>query len=118
MEHLLECPLLRQTCSLDDPMVYNDVAKECVRTMDRIGVATRQEDQKTMLTMDDFIIRGFNCIHLTSRDIGGRAYVWVSVLSRDDIPYRECTLYKRMQPLYPRLKLLLFVRCICLPVRI
>ena len=30
MEHLLECPLLRQTCSLDDLMVYNDVAKECV----------------------------------------------------------------------------------------
>ena len=31
MEHLLECPLLRQTCSLDDLMVYNDVVKECVR---------------------------------------------------------------------------------------
>ena len=31
MEHLLECPLLRQTCSLDYLMVYNDVAKECVR---------------------------------------------------------------------------------------
>ena len=31
MEHLIECPLLRQTCSLDDLMVYNDVAKECVR---------------------------------------------------------------------------------------
>ena len=31
MEHLLECLLLRQTCSLDDLMVYNDVAKECVR---------------------------------------------------------------------------------------
>ena len=30
-EHLLECLLLRQTCSLDDLMVYNDVAKECVR---------------------------------------------------------------------------------------
>ena len=28
--------------------------------------------QETMLTKDDFIIRGFNCIHLTSRDIGGR----------------------------------------------
>ena len=31
MEHLLECPLLRQTCSLDDLMVYNNVTKECVR---------------------------------------------------------------------------------------
>ena len=31
MEHLLECPLLRQTCSLDDLMAYNDVEKECVR---------------------------------------------------------------------------------------
>ena len=31
MEHLLECPLLRQTRSLDDLMVYNEVAKECVR---------------------------------------------------------------------------------------
>ena len=30
MEHLLECLLLRQTCSLDDLMGYNDVAKECV----------------------------------------------------------------------------------------
>ena len=29
--------------------------------------------QETMLTKDDFIIRGFICIHLTSRDIGGRA---------------------------------------------
>ena len=29
--------------------------------------------QETMLTKDDFIIRGFNCIHLTGRDIGGRA---------------------------------------------
>ena len=27
MDHLLECPLLRHTCSLDDLMVYNDVAK-------------------------------------------------------------------------------------------
>ena len=31
MEHLLECTLLRQTCSLDDLMVYNDAEKECVR---------------------------------------------------------------------------------------
>ena len=31
MEHLLECPLLRQTCSLDDLMAYSDVEKECVR---------------------------------------------------------------------------------------
>ena len=30
MDHLLECPLLRQTCSLDDLMVYNDAARECV----------------------------------------------------------------------------------------
>ena len=36
--------------------------------------------QETMLTKDDFIIRGFNCIHLTSRDIGGRACGGVSVL--------------------------------------
>ena len=42
MEHLLECLLLRQTCSLDDLMVYIDVAKECVRQW--IGVATRQEE--------------------------------------------------------------------------
>ena len=47
MEHLLECPLLRQTCSLDDLMVYNDVAKEC-QTMDRIGVATRQEEASSI----------------------------------------------------------------------
>ena len=45
--------------------------------------------QETMLTKDDFIIRGFNCIHLTSRDSGG-----VSVLVSDGIPYCECKLYK------------------------
>ena len=37
MEHLLECPLLRQTCSLDDLMVYNDVVKECVRQWIGLG---------------------------------------------------------------------------------
>ena len=41
--------------------------------------------QETMLTKDDLIIRGFNCIHLTSRDIGGRACGGVSVLLRDGI---------------------------------
>ena len=45
-----------------------------------------------MLTKDDFIIRGFNCIHLTSRDIGGRACGGVSVLVRDGIPSSDCTL--------------------------
>ena len=53
--------------------------------------------QKTMLTKDDFIIRGFNCIHLTSRDIGGRACSGVSVLVRDGIPYSECKLYTTLQ---------------------
>ena len=48
--------------------------------------------QETMLTKDDFIIRGFNCIHLTSRGIGDRACGGVSVLSRDGIPSSECTL--------------------------
>ena len=41
--------------------------------------------QETMLTKDDFIIRGFKCIHLTSRDIGGRACVVGN-------PSSECTL--------------------------
>ena len=50
-----------------------------------------------MLTKDDFIIRGFNCIHLTSRDIGGRACGGVSVLVRDGIPYSECKLYTTLQ---------------------
>ena len=36
--------------------------------------------QETMLTKDGFVIRGFNCIHLTSRDIGGGACGGVSVL--------------------------------------
>ena len=48
--------------------------------------------QETMLTKDAFIIRGFNCIQLTSRDIGGRACGGVSVLVRDGIPSSECTL--------------------------
>ena len=50
-----------------------------------------------MLTKDDFIIRGFNCIHLTSRDIGGRACGGVSVLVRDGIPSCECTLNIALQ---------------------
>ena len=74
--------------------------------------------QETMLTKDDFIIRGFNCIHLTSRDIGGRACGGVSVMVRDGIPHSECKLYKRKQSPYLRLKLLLFVHYICLLVRI
>ena len=45
MEHLLECPLLRQTSSLDDLMVYNDVTKECVRQW--IG-SVRRHDKKKM----------------------------------------------------------------------
>ena len=50
-----------------------------------------------MLTKDDFIIRGFNCIHLTSCDIGGRACGGVSVLVRDGIPSSECTLNTALQ---------------------
>ena len=50
-----------------------------------------------MLTMDDFVIRGFTCIHFTSRDIGSRACGEVSVLSRDDIHYSECTLNTALQ---------------------
>ena len=53
--------------------------------------------QETMLTKDDFIIRGFNCIHLTCRDIGGRACGGVSVLVRDGIPSSECTLNTSLQ---------------------
>ena len=53
--------------------------------------------QETMLTKNDFIIRGFNCIHLTSRDIGDRACGGVSVLSRDGIPSSECTLNTSLQ---------------------
>ena len=53
--------------------------------------------QETMLTKDDFIIRGFNCIHLTSRDIGGRACGGVSVLVRDGIPSSDCTLNTSLQ---------------------
>ena len=53
--------------------------------------------QETMLTKDDFNIRGFNCIHLTSRDIGGRACGGVSVLVRDGIPSSECTLNTSLQ---------------------
>ena len=53
--------------------------------------------QETILTMDDFTIRGFNYIHLTSRDIGGGACGGVSVLVRDGIPYSECTLHTTLQ---------------------
>ena len=30
MEYLPECPLLKQVCSLADPVEYNDTAKDCV----------------------------------------------------------------------------------------
>ena len=43
------------------------------------------------------MIRGFNCIHLTSRNIGGRACGGVSVLVRDGIPYSEYKLYTTLQ---------------------
>ena len=52
---------------------------------------------ETMLTNDDFVIHGFNCIHLTSRDIGDRASGGVSVLVRDGIPYSECQLNTTLQ---------------------
>ena len=68
--------------------------------------------QETMLTMGDFVIRGHNCIHLMSRDIGGTSCVGVSLLARDGTPYSECmlntTLQEKQSP-YLRLNLLLFV---------
>ena len=53
--------------------------------------------QETILTEDDFIIQGFNCIHLTRRDISGGICGGVSVLVRDDIHYIECTLNTTLQ---------------------
>ena len=53
--------------------------------------------QETMLTKDDFIIRGFNCSHLTGRDIGCRACGGVSVLVRDGILCSECKLNTTLQ---------------------
>ena len=50
-----------------------------------------------MLTKDDFVIRGFNCIHLTSRDIGGGACGGVLFLVRDGIPCSECKLNTTLQ---------------------
>ena len=46
-----------------------------------------------LLTKIDCVIRGFNSIHLTSCDIGGRACGGVSVLARDS----ECTLNTTLQ---------------------
>ena len=43
-----------------------------------------------MLIKDEFDIRGFNSLHLTSRDIGGGACGGLSVLVRDGILYSEC----------------------------
>ena len=64
--------------------------------------------KETMFTKDDFIIRGFNCIHLTIRDIGGRACGGVSVLSRDEmaslpVSVHSIHLYRQKQSPYPRL---------------
>ena len=52
---------------------------------------------KNMLTIDDFVIRGFNCVHLISRDIGSRTYDVVSVLVREGTSYSECTLNTTLQ---------------------
>ena len=69
-----------------------------------------------MLTKYDFIIRGFNCIHLASRDIGDRACGGVSGLVRNGIPYSECKLHTTLQvkavTISTSKKVLLFVRCI------
>ena len=53
--------------------------------------------QETILTMDNFVIRCFNCILLTSRDIGGGACGGVSLLDRDGIPCREWKLNTTLQ---------------------
>ena len=50
-----------------------------------------------MLTKNYFIIRGFSCIHLTSRYIGCGPCGGVSVLVRDDIPCSECKLSTALQ---------------------
>ena len=60
MEHLFECP--RQTCSLDDLMVYNDVRKRMCQTMDRIGVPTRQEEEDHIINDSQY---GFRKAHST-----------------------------------------------------
>ena len=77
--------------------------------------------QETMLTKDAFVIHGFNCIYLTSRDIGAEHVVgcqsWLEMATLA-VTVNSTQLYKRKQSPYPHLKPLLFVRCICLPVRI
>ena len=47
--------------------------------------------------MDNFVIQGFNCIHLTSRDIGSGACGGVSVLVRDGISCNDCKLNTTLQ---------------------
>ena len=54
MEHLLECPLLRQTCSLDDLMVYNAVAEQCVRQW--IGLEEQHDKKKTYFSDSNIIV--------------------------------------------------------------
>ena len=67
--------------------------------------------QETMLAKDAFVIRGFNCINLTSHDIGGITCGGVSVLARDGFPYSKCTINTILQA-----KLKLFTVCsLCLP---
>ena len=50
-----------------------------------------------MLTTDDLIIRGFNCIHLTNHNIDSRACGGLSVMVRDGIPSSEYTLNTSLQ---------------------
>ena len=40
------CPLLRQTCSLDDLMVYNDVAKDLIKVCGQRGDSHEEESSR------------------------------------------------------------------------
>ena len=74
--------------------------------------------QETMLTKDDYVIRGFNCIHLIGSDIGGGAcQSWLETTSLA-VSANSTQLFKRNKSPYLRLKLLLFVHYICLQVKI
>ena len=51
----------------------------------------------SMISVCYVIIMFFNCIHLTSRDIGGGGSGGVSVLVIDGIPCSECILNRTLQ---------------------
>ena len=66
MKHLLECPLLRQSCSNVDLIHYYEPAKECVKQwMEKCSDTTRREEavwSGVYIASDESVWKCFYCV--------------------------------------------------------